>query len=106
MGGFDQLHRAFEAQGLTVVGINVGEKAEAIQKYARAMGLTFPLVLDPQETLKERYGVVGLPVTVLISRDGRAVALAAGPREWGSDAARALIGALLAEPTASPQEAR
>ena len=106
MEGFEKLHHAFDAQGLTVVGVNVGEETETIQRYAQAMGLTFSLVLDPQETLKERYGVSGLPVTFLIGRDGRAVALAAGPREWGSASARALIEALLAEPAASPQEAR
>jgi len=106
MGGFEQLHRAFTSQGLTVVGINAGEEPGTIQRYAQAMGLSFPLILDPQETLKERYGVIGLPATFLIGRDGRAVALATGPREWDSAAARALIEALLAEPTVSLQEAR
>ena len=45
------------------------------------------------------YGVLGLPSTYLIGRDGRPVALAVGSREWESPPARALIEALLAEPS-------
>ncbi|HXV83849.1 MAG TPA: TlpA family protein disulfide reductase, partial [Candidatus Binatia bacterium] len=60
-------------------------------------GLTFPLILDPSGKINSAYGVIGLPTTFLISRDGWAVALAIGPREWNGKPARALIQALLAE---------
>lgn len=48
------------------------------------------------------YGVVGLPATFLVGRDGRAVGFAIGPREWGGATARALFDALLAEPAPRP----
>jgi peroxiredoxin len=95
---FEQFHREFAAQGLRVVGINAGEGAAAIRAYAKELALTFPLMLDPEGKIQVRYGVVGLPTTFLIGRDGRAVARAIGPREWGSTPARALVQALLAEP--------
>lgn len=97
MPAFEQLHRDFTAQGLTVLGINVREGRRAIQSYARELGLTFPLVLDSNGKIRESYGVIGLPTTFLIGRDGRAVALAIGARKWGSAPARATIQALLAE---------
>lgn len=96
---FERLHRDFQAQGLSVIGINAREGTVAIRGYARELGLTFPLVLDPRGQINASYGVIGLPTTFLIGRDGRAVALAVGPREWGSEQARALIRALLDEPT-------
>jgi peroxiredoxin len=95
---FEQLHRDFAAQGLTVLGVNVREGIPAIQGYAKDLGLTFPLVLDPKGKIQALYGVIGLPTAFLIGRDGRAAARAVGPREWGSAEARALIQALLAEP--------
>ncbi len=95
---FEQLHREFAAQGLSVVGINAREGSLAIQRYAKELGLTFPLVLDPKGEINASYGVIGLPTTFLIGRNGQAVALAIGPREWGDTSARALIQALLAEP--------
>jgi peroxiredoxin len=98
---FESLHRDFAAQGLAVLGVNAREGTGAIiAQYAQELGLTFPLVVDPQGRISTAYGVIGLPTTFLISRDGRAVALATGPRAWGSALARTIIQTLLAEPAA------
>ncbi len=94
---FERLHREFAVQGLSVVGINAREGTAAIRGYAKELGLTFPLVLDPRGEINAAYGVIGLPTTFLIGRDGRAVALAVGPREWISEQALAVIRALLAK---------
>jgi len=102
---FERLHREFSAQGLAIIGINAREEAASIRAYAKELGLTFPLILDPAGKINSTYGVIGLPTTFLLARDGRAVALAAGPREWRGNPARALIQALLAEP-AAPKETR
>ena len=95
---FEQLHREFARRGLTVLGINVREESELVRRYATELRLTFPLVLDPDGEIGTRYGVIGMPTSFLIGRDGRAVALAVGPREWASPKARAIIAVLLAEP--------
>jgi len=95
---FERLHREFFIQGLAVVGINAREETTTIREYAKELGLTFPLILDPSGKINSAYGVIGLPTTFLIARDGRAVALAVGPREWNGKPARTLIQALLAEP--------
>ena len=96
---FERLHRDFAAQGLSVIGINAREGTAAIRQYSKELGLTFPLVLDSSGEINAAYGVIGLPTTFLIGRDGRAVALAVGQREWASAPARVLIQTLLAEPT-------
>jgi len=98
----ERLHRELAPQGFAVIGINAREGSEAIRRYASELGLTFPLVLDRDGKINALYGVVGLPTTFLVGRDGRAVALAVGPREWASTPARALIQALLAEPAPRP----
>jgi peroxiredoxin len=94
---FELLHQDFAARGLTVLGVNVREETQRMQRYAREVGLTYPLVLDREGVIAKAYGVIGLPTTVVVGRDGRPVALAIGPRAWGSAAARALVQALLAE---------
>jgi peroxiredoxin len=95
---FERLHREFSAQGLAVIGINAREGTSTVRAYAKELGLTFPLILDPSGNINSAYGVIGLPTTFLIGRNGRAVALAIGPREWDGKAARTLIQALLDEP--------
>ena len=100
MSAFEQLHRDFAAQGLTVLGVNVREGTPAIRRYAKELSLTFPLVLDRKGEIAMSYGVIGLPTTFIIGKDGRAVAHAIGARAWGAPPARAIIQALLAEPVA------
>ena len=97
---FERLHREFSVRGLAVVGINAREGTSTIREYAKELSLTFPLILDPKGTINSAYGVIGLPTTFLIGRDGRPVALVIGPREWNGKPARALIEVLLAEPAA------
>jgi peroxiredoxin len=103
--GLEQVHHDLASRGLAVLGVNVGEAIKIIQRYARNLGLTFPLILDPQQTLSQLYGVAGVPTTFLLGRDGRTVALAVGARAWQSPAARRILDVLLAEP-APPKDGR
>jgi len=97
MPQLERLHRELAGRGLAVVGINAREDKEAVGRFAADLGLTFPLVLDPRGQINTLYGVIGLPTTFVVARNGRAVAFAVGPRDWASPQARALIEALLAE---------
>jgi peroxiredoxin len=101
----ERLEREFSSRGLVVIGVNARETKEAARRYAKELGLTFPLLLDRNGKINALYGVVGLPTTFLIGRDGRAIGFAVGPREWDSGSGRALIAALLAEP-APPRAAQ
>ena len=74
MPAFERLHREFAARGLSVIGINAREGTPAIYQYAKELRLTFPLMLDPKGEINAAYGVIGLPATFLVGRDGRAVA--------------------------------
>ena len=94
-----QLQRDYTARGLTVLAVNYREEAGTVRQYARELGLTMPLLLDSTGAIRQSYGVIGLPTSFLIGRDGRAVARAIGPRDWASVEARTLIESLLMEPT-------
>ena len=101
----EQVHHTLASRGLVVLGVNAGEDIKVIQRYTRNLGVTFPLLLDPQQTISRLYGVAGVPTTFLLGRDGRTVALAVSGREWQSPAAQRILDALLAEP-APPKEGR
>ena len=94
----ERLQREFSSRGLAIIGVNTRESKEAVRRYAKELGLRFPLVLDRDGKINALYGVIGLPTTFVVGRDGRAIALAIGPRQWESAPARALIETLLADP--------
>ena len=91
------LHRDLSAAGLVVVGVNSRESPAVIADYGRAHALTFRLVQDAVGDVGRAYGVLGLPTTFVIAKNGRTVGRAVGTRDWTSNAARALVRALLAE---------
>jgi len=96
---FEQLHRAHEARGLSVIGINVRESGPVIATFGQTLGLTFPLVADTDGEIARRYGAIGLPVTFLLNRSGRPIGRAVGPRPWSAPAVTSIDEALLADPT-------
>jgi cytochrome c biogenesis protein CcmG/thiol:disulfide interchange protein DsbE len=98
----ERLHRDYAARGLTVLALNFREEPGTVRQYVRELGLTMPVLVDPAGAIASSYGVIGIPTSFLVGRDGRAVARAIGPREWASAEARALIESLLGEPPARP----
>lgn len=64
------LNEAYKITGVEILAINVGENKETIQKFVDRYELEFPIVLDSGLKIKEKYQVVGMPLTVLIDADG------------------------------------
>ena len=56
--------------GFTVLGVNYGDRLEDAQLYAGELGLTFPILMDPGDTVNDLYRVRGYPTTFFIDRDG------------------------------------
>ena len=50
------------------------------------MRLTFPVLVDPEHQVGDRYGVWGYPETFVIDREGRIVERVIGPRDWTAPA--------------------
>lgn len=99
MPALAKLHRELGDHGLSVLGANYREDTQVIQQYAKELNLTFPLLLDPNGKIKASFGVVGLPTTFLIGRNGETIGFAIGAREWDRIPARTIIELLLAKPT-------
>jgi cytochrome c biogenesis protein CcmG/thiol:disulfide interchange protein DsbE len=69
----------YRAQGLEIVGVAMEETSnENIESFAKDMGVNY-LILRGQEKVGESYGgVMGLPTSFYIGRDGKIVAQHAG----------------------------
>ena len=49
-----------------------------------------------EEELAREFGVVAMPATILIDRDGNEAARLMGPADWASDTAKAVVNQLTA----------
>ena len=98
MPALDRLQAELGGDDFEVVTIATGRNAvERIDDFYAEVGVeNLPVLLDPRQQVAREMGVVGLPVTVLIDREGREVARYLGDAEWDSDAAKTLVTQLTA----------
>lgn len=82
-----------------VVTIATGRNAAPeMRKFFDDIGVTnLPLNTDPQQQLARDMGVLGLPASLILNRDGAEVGRLLGDADWSSDSALAIIDALLTD---------
>jgi thiol-disulfide isomerase/thioredoxin len=85
MPALETLYRSDRSRGLVVLGIDQGESTTTAGAFAKAHGVTFPILVDAS---------IGLPTTVIVGRDGHVVKGIDGAQTLGQF--QALVGPLLA----------
>jgi peroxiredoxin len=68
-----------EGDGVTVLGIDVGEPAGRVQDAAARHGAGYPMLLDRDEAVAAAYGATAYPATVLVDASGVVQAIHQGP---------------------------
>ncbi|SDE37551.1 Thiol-disulfide isomerase or thioredoxin [Paracoccus isoporae] len=93
MPALNTLQKEFGGADFQVVTIASGRNPmPAIRKlYDEASLDALPVLLDPRQRLAREFGVVAMPATILIDREGQEVARLMGPADWASDAARQIV---------------
>ena len=80
-----------------VVTIATGRNAPpAMKKFFDEIGVdNLPLHADPRMGLARQMGVLGLPVTVILDRQGQEIARLQGDADWSSDSAKTILKTLI-----------
>ena len=74
MPWFIELQKQYGAQGLQIVGVAMDDSSkEDIAKFAKDMGVNYPVLLGKEEVGDAYGGVPALPETFFIGRDGKIV---------------------------------
>jgi len=71
MPHIQKMHEQLAAKGLTILGLDVGEDADTVAKFAKMQSYTFRLLLDAEPQVTRRYFITALPTTFVIDRAGR-----------------------------------
>jgi peroxiredoxin len=109
MPALERVYRELGPLGLVVVAVSVdaplggfdslGNPGGDIRAFAREHQLSFTILHDAKRTIQPRFGLFGLPTTVVIDRSGRIVRKATGFETWDDARHRAELRALLARPS-------
>jgi peroxiredoxin len=98
MPSMQALYQDFRDQGFTILAISSDVQGEDIvAPFVAEYGLTFPVLLDPDNVVGTRLRVQGIPMSYLLDRHGRIAGTEIGAKNWHSAAMRRLLESLLAE---------
>lgn len=70
MPAMEKLYEKYRRKGLVILAVNVGQKKELVKRLVKDVGITYPVLLDPDRKMAESYDVVGVPRTYLVDRKG------------------------------------
>ena len=62
--------RTYRSEDVLFVGVDILDAEEDAVEYVRDLGITYPNGLDRDGRITIDYGVIGLPVTFFVDRDG------------------------------------
>ena len=72
------LDRAHTNNDVVVIGINKGQNIDVIPPFIDEIGVSFPLISDPDGDVSLAYGARNLPTSVFIDREGVVRAISIG----------------------------
>jgi peroxiredoxin len=68
--------------GVEVVSVSVDQDARAVGAFAAQQHLGFPILLDPDQSVANRYGTFKFPESYIIDRNGRVADKLIGAADW------------------------
>jgi peroxiredoxin len=77
-------YQRHKAAGIAVLAVNAGQDRATAAAFVGKLGISYPALLDEDAKTARRYGVVGLPTTYFIGRDGRVAAKQVGEMTAGA----------------------
>jgi peroxiredoxin len=98
MPSLNNLFLSFKKDGLIVLAISTDDSEKPVQSFIRAKAIAFPVLIDKdQQVFFDRYGILGLPTTFIIDRDGIIREKILGDRPWDAPDMKTKIGTLLSK---------
>jgi cytochrome c biogenesis protein CcmG/thiol:disulfide interchange protein DsbE len=76
---FEKAWRRYEGKGVVFIGINVLDDEKKARDFLRTFEISYTNLKDPSGEVSNAYGVVGLPATFFIDREGRIIIKNYGP---------------------------
>lgn len=86
MGALNRLARRYGGKQFNVIGISTDDDGDAAATFVKRQKLSFANYLDSHVFLENMLGANTIPLTILVSADGRVLEKVRGAHEWDSPA--------------------
>jgi len=96
MPAMQTLWQRYHADGFEILAVAGDRRGrDNVAPFIEQYGYEYPILLDADGAVRNRYDVVGLPMSYLIGRDGKISGRIVGVIDWASEDAFEMIEALL-----------
>lgn len=94
----EEMKKQYEAKGLTIIAVNLDQERAQADAFLRRFHPGFEIKFDPQGLWAARFGVQGMPTSILIDRHGVSRFTHIGFRPSDGSRYERQVEQLLAEP--------
>jgi len=70
MAALEPVYRQYRDRGLFILAVNVMQSPAVAKAFVARIGISYDILLDSQGDAMRRYGVMGLPMTFIVDRQG------------------------------------
>ncbi len=99
---YDKLYGELARGDFEIVAVNLDEDVADAKKFLAEHAVRFPVALDPAGNVPKSFGLVGMPTSYLIDRNGVIRLSYQGFKPQDLDTLRTTIGKLAKEPSHAP----
>ncbi len=93
----EKMYKALHSKGLVVVGISIDHHVSEVEGFVKKYSITFPVLLDTDESVASSYGITGVPETFILNRNYKLIKHIIGPIDWTSPDTTNYLSELLKE---------
>ncbi len=95
MPSMENLYEKYGGRGFEILAVSGGESQSVVQPFIENLKLSFPILLDEQFEVHEKYEVSAIPSTFLVDKSGVITHRFFGAVDWNDDQSKELIGKLI-----------
>ena len=70
MKQIEPVYQKYQDKGLVILAVNVRQDQETVEKFINKLGISYDTLMDIEGDVARHYGVMGLPTTFFVNRDG------------------------------------
>ena len=86
MPAMERLYRRLAPEGFELLAVSVDADVAPVTAFRDRLGLSFPILLDPEQKVARSYQTFRFPESLLIGPDGVVVERYVGGKEWDAEA--------------------
>ena len=83
MPSMESLYLKLKGRKFEMIAVSIDRDGEkVVRPFAKKYGLTFPVLLDPDNKTYRLYGLTGVPETFILDQSGVVIHKIIGPQNW------------------------